>query len=313
MIGFPVLGFAFPALAQYIPIIGGIFERIEFDYEDLSRLQEFSNEVNITGEVNGMSITIEESVFDGQTVYFSYVVESDRALGGNFQFGINDLGLRVDGVEVHDNGWSGFPGALQQVSENTYIAVGYVSFPDFHEHLENAEVHFRLGGWNVAFPIERMESEILLVDELIEADGFEVTITQAVFLPIGTTLHFSYEMPSDYLRVDWDFLVYSTESERSEAEIAFRIRDDLGNEYTQWSMMSSHDDHNGSGWIQFEEALHPEASGLIITPYMNVHHWQLGDWEFSGEGSIGAEEVIAGGGNVESSEVILGDIVIQIP
>ena len=324
MIGIPILGFTFPALAQHIPIIGGIFETIESDYEDFSRLQDFSNEVGIVGEVNGvsitgemrgMSITIEESVFDGQTVYFSYMIESNITLRENFHLRISRLGLRVDGVEVHGySGWSASPGTLQQVSEGVYIGVGSVSFPDFHENLENAEVHFRLGAWDVAFPVESIDREVVMLNESVGNDGFQAKITQAVISPIGTTLHFSFELsPNYYAYAGWDFFVSSDETERSVAEMAFRIRDDLGNDYTQWGMMASYSDHSGNGTMQFSEALHPEASELIVTPYVYIHHWQLGDWTFSGESSIGAEEIIAGGGSVESEEVILGDIVIPIP
>ena len=227
----------------------------------------------------------------------------------------SDLGLKVNGVEVHGNrGWGASPGVLQQVSEYTYIAVGSVDFPDFQENVENAVVHFRIGNWHVNFPIERVDSDIITLDETVSNDDFEVTITYAMISPIGTTLHFSHKLDSNYhTYVDWDFFVYSDETERSEAEVAFRIRDDLGNVYEQWQMMSQHDGDSGSGWIRFQEALHPDASELIITPYVLVTYWQLGDWVFSGENSIGAEEIIAGGGNVEHREVILEEIVISIP
>ena len=315
MIGIPIFGMAFPALAQQIPIIGRIFAMIESDYEDFSRLEEFSHEVNITGEVNGMSITIEETVFDGQTVYFTYIVESDSALGDNFHFNISDLGLKVDGIEVHGNrGWGASPGVLQQVSDYTHIAVGSVSFPSFYEQIENAMVHFRMSGWNVSFPIEVVEGEIISLNETVSVDGFEATITNVTILPIGTTLHFSYEMaPGYYTYVDWDFFVYSDETERLEAEMRFRVRDDLGNVYEEWEMMGSHDGYQGDGWIRFKEVLHPNASALIVTPYMHITHWQLGSWEFRGESSIGAEEVIAGGGSVEHREVVLEEIVISLP
>ena len=310
LIGIPMFGFAFPAIAAHIP---RIFELFYVDGDNrAARLQDFAQEVRITGESNDMSIMIEEFVFDGQTVYFSYIVESENALRDGFSFLMRDVGLRVDGVEVYpDGGVSGSSGFLQRVYENTYIAVGSITFPGFHENLENAEVHFRLGSWHVAFPIERVESDILLVDETVGNEDFEVTVTQAMISPLGATVHFSYTISPYYSGLDWDFFVYSDETEGSEANIAFRIRDDLGT-YVNWqgSFNCINDDCNG--WIQLQEELHPDASELIITPYVNVHHWQLGDWEYSG-GSIGAEDIIAGGGSVEHSEVILDEIVIRIP
>ena len=61
LIGIPAFGFTFPAIAANIPRIFDLFYTDEVFQTD--RLQEFAQEVNITGEVNRMSISIEEAVF----------------------------------------------------------------------------------------------------------------------------------------------------------------------------------------------------------------------------------------------------------
>ncbi|MCL2559629.1 MAG: DUF4179 domain-containing protein [Turicibacter sp.] len=318
VIGLPMFGFAFPSLAQHIPIIRGIFDLVgdsEYHVVEFTRLQDFAQEVAISGEALGMYVTIEEAVFDGQVLYFAYTIESDRELEEHFYFTIRDLGLRVAGVEVHgDRGWGASPGILERISEHTYVTVGSIYFPTFDEPIENAEVHFRLGHWHVVFPIESVGGEMTVLQAAtVTYDGFEAAITNAMFSPLSATLHFSFEVaPGYYTYTGWDFFAYPEEAERREANVWFSIRDDLGNVYDRWESASEHDERRGSGWLRMGE-LHPDATELIVTANMAITHWQLNDWEFRWQNTIGVEEFEAGGGNVEMWDVILGEIVIPIP
>jgi len=310
-----VLGFVFPGYASQIPLIGRIFEVFETNYRDYSPLQEFAHDVSITGETHGMSITIEETVFDGQTVYFTYRVESDWALDDDFHFQISPAAaaLWVDGVDMNEHGGlSASPGVLQQVSEYHYIAVGSVSFPNFDEIVEHAEVSFTLGDWYVRFPVERTAGDIIQINETMRNENFEATITQVIISPIGVKVYYNYTKPIEYAWLGWEFFTSSPVPEGAEANFVIEVSDDLGNEYAWDSLSEGHDD-GGSGWLNLIEPLYPEASELIITLSMWVDYWDLGDWRHTGSGGVGYEEVIAGGGSVERREVILGEIVVPLP
>lgn len=309
-----VLGFAFPSYASQIPFIGGIFERFEPEHRNYSLMQEFANKIDITGEVEGLSITIEETIFDGQTVYFAYRVESDRELGDQFHLSIENLSLWVDGVDMNrGGGWGASPGVLQQVSKGNYIAVGSVFFPNFHQNIEHAEVSFILGGWYVSFFVEKVENEYIQINETVENEGFKATVTQLVFSPVGVLIHFNFQQSIEYGSLDREFFANPSASEVVEANFEIRVEDDLGNEY-RWNGFSFTDDTEGEGWLNIHERIHPEATELIIMPFIIIHSYH-GDWHHKGDELKYAsyEEVMGSNGSLETREVILGEIVVPIP
>jgi len=267
----------------------------------------------IINEIDGMSLTIKEVVFDGQNVYFTYHIETDRALGDYYHFGLSEPELWVDGVDLMKyQGFGASPGELQRVSEYNYIAVGSFSFPTFNEDVEYADLHFRLGSWQVEFPIERIDSEVIQVNETVSNEGFEATVTEVSISTIGGLIYYDFSKPPGYGILGWDFFTSSSTPDGTEANFEIKVSDNLGNEY-DWGMMGEIGERRGSGTINLHEPLHPDATELIITPFMYVHHWYLGDWRHDGIGSVGEEEVIAGGGSLETREVILGVIVVTLP
>lgn len=312
-----LLGFAFPTYASQIPIIGGIFEMFDSEnhHRDYSSMQEFATETGLTGEINGLIVTIEETFFNGQTLYFTYRIESDRVLNEGYpSFQISEPEIWVDGVNIAE--YSGFfstPGLVQRISENNYVAVGSVGFMHLGENVESGEVRFMLDNWHVILPVERVAGNIVYINESVGNEGFEATITQMVVSPVNVLIYFAYIQPAEYDILGWDFFVRSPVPEGVEARFNMRVIDDLGNEY-DWQMSSGGivDDGVG-GWLEIIEPLHPEASELIVTPYFDIHHWYLGDWRHTGNGSVGSNEVIANGGSWDQREVILGEIIIPLP
>lgn len=268
---------------------------------------------NVISETDGMSLEIKEVVFDGQSVYFTYHIVTDRELGDYDHFELSRPELWVEGVDLMEyQSFSSSPGVLQRISEHNYIAVGSFTFPVFDKNVEYADLYFTLGSWRVEFPIERIDSEIIQVNETVSNEGFEATVTQVLVSQIGVVVHYNYTKPLEYDWLGWDFFTSSPVPEGVEANFEIRVSDDLGNEY-DWGMSGEAGNGWGSGSLSLIEPLAPEATELIITPLMYVHYWYLGDWRHDGEGEVGETEVKAGGGSVETSEVILGEIVVPLP
>jgi len=107
IIGIPVFGYTFPALAEHIPLIGSIFSRTE-DMQDLSDYAMLINEIQVA---DGVSFTLNEALFDGRNVLLTYLVESERPIRSeeleeDYHFGMrpyhldSTFKLLVDGEEV---------------------------------------------------------------------------------------------------------------------------------------------------------------------------------------------------------------------
>ena len=76
------IGFSFTASAKSIPLIGDIFSflgngktGLYDDYKD------YSNEIGLTEESNGLTFTINDAIYDGKTVTITYTIESEEDLG----------------------------------------------------------------------------------------------------------------------------------------------------------------------------------------------------------------------------------------
>ena len=313
------LGFSFPNYARQIPLIGGIFELYyQMTGGYTPELQEFAQEVNITGAVEGMSITIEEAVFDGQNVFFSYLIESYHPLNREYGFDITNLGLLVNGVEVHgDRSWAGGAGMPQQVAENTYIVVAMVSFCQPLYDITEAVVHFDLGGWNVAFPITRIESRENVHGLSAAYDGFAMEITQILFTPLGINLHYIYEFPSAYGLgfTDWSLFIDDAATEQVRVTLEFQVLDDLGNEYRITAGAGQFEHSGFRGWVQFAQESHATAREVIITPYFIITYYRIGNWSPNNHdgGAIWDDDFVANGGTIERREIVFDSFVIPIP
>ena len=77
-----MLGIGFPTYAGGLPIVGDIFRFLDNGRTGLyENYKEFSTELNMTRESNGVKVTINDAVFDGRTITITYSIESDKDLG----------------------------------------------------------------------------------------------------------------------------------------------------------------------------------------------------------------------------------------
>ena len=76
------IGLTFPTYASNIPVIGDIFRFLDNGrsgfYDDY---KEYSNEINMTKESNGIQVTINDAIYDGNSVTLTSTIESDQDLG----------------------------------------------------------------------------------------------------------------------------------------------------------------------------------------------------------------------------------------
>lgn len=309
IIGLPVLGLTFPALAEQIPVIGRIFAAFE-DVEGerhlahFLELQELANDVGLLIDLGDAIITIEQSVFDGRMLYFTYTVESDDRLVRNYQIDVRDLGLTIDGKEIPIEGFGVIPRVLQQVSGNKYIGVASIDFDPALGVIDSGEIHFNInlidnediifGGeltvfeaenFPVSFPIKRVGSDRVVINETLTNDGVEMTITSLLNAPSGLLLHYLYEVPAERNIFD---------PRTEEIAMSFRMTDNLGNEYYAHGFL---EEVGRAGWLRLLDPSHPifseEASYLTITPHLII----------TSRYTIELEE----------RKVILGEISIELP
>ena len=95
-----------------MPIVGDIFRFLDNGRTGLyENYKEFSTELNMTRESNGVKVTINDVISDGRTVSITYSLESEQDLG-------NDP-IILGGLDIMDAHGSSGSGKMTKVTEKS--------------------------------------------------------------------------------------------------------------------------------------------------------------------------------------------------
>lgn len=300
------VGIAFPAYAGNIPIIGDIFRFLDNGktgmYDDY---KEYSTEMNLVEESNGIKITINDAIFDGETVAITYSIESDRDLG-------EDL-TSFDTPSI--KGATGATGSsyITQIDEHHYIGLDKITPSGFMS--ETAHIKWKLdsilrtdtgekikGNWKFAFSLPATDSQVQLTNQSIEQNGVTLNIEKIAFTPMSFIVHYN-QMANQQVQDKWH-----------EAYIELEIKDDLGNVYSGEGNGGSGTDIYTMNWSKTFEKLNPNATKLIVTPHVTfrIHdEMNSGGVEISADGTEKKSSIPTKTG-VGQEEFVMDDIVIEL-
>lgn len=261
-----LFGLSFTSFAQEIPIIGQVFKWFNDDglYENYS---EHANALSMTQEDNGISITVNEAVFDGKMLYITYDIVSETDLGETPYFKGMPAILNHDGGHMatasHD---------IKKVDDTHYVGITKAQiYPEnrveqgsFDFHIEGIllepgdNVELVPGNWKFQFDLQATNNVEQLVGLASADNDVTVTVDKVVYTPMSTVLFYE-ELVTRELNTKWDFI-----------SVRVAVKDDLGNTYTT--------EHNG-GMSNTDLRLYhsntfgkldPKATKLIVTPSVEL-------------------------------------------
>ena len=286
IIGIPALGFAFPALAQHIPIIGGIFERIDLhEHDRFVGLADYATVIGQTQVADGVSVTLSEAFFDGQQVYISYLIESDKALNDLSIFEEVNVGLIIDGTWMPANYWPNY----YAIDNYSFLFVLIIEPGSMNDLIGASEIEFTSnllriigldegnnsyilaeGSWNFRVPLVSVGHDRVVVNQTINQDGFTIQINNLTFSPAGVRLRFSCTLPHPIFSHGIPF--YEQAIDEVVAGIDWIIIDDLGNQLKLLEMTTSHanDSYSATGRSTFMPP-HSGARLITITPVIYTY------------------------------------------
>lgn len=190
-----MLGIGFPTYAGGLPIVGDIFRFLDNGRTGLyENYKEFSTELNMTRESNGIKVTINDAVFDGRTITITYSIESEKDLGEKpFPFGSPQ-------VRGFDGG--GGSSNVTKVGEGKYVGMTTMSGHG-SERLDVANVWWDIeaieldyegnvikGNWNFALSLKAMESKEVKVNGVSENELIKVNIDKMEVTPMSFIVFF---------------------------------------------------------------------------------------------------------------------------
>ena len=242
------MSFTFPTVASQIPFMHDIFSYFQND-TDL----DFDKYATTIGQVqtdNGISVMIENAVYDGTAITVSYAIETNKELG--------DHPREENFFDVEKSkGWSATGRPLRKVSDTTYVGLAKIT-PRFTNappsevvlswepySFTNTETNTELkGDWQFEFKLTKLESDFLLINESIEQDGVTVLIKSFETNDMSTVIHYEQFIDADALK-QWSSVSAQFDN----------IHDNHGNTYL----------YNGYGNTTNDNGLSYKSSGSIRT------------------------------------------------
>lgn len=306
---FTMLAVTSPAYAGRIPVIGDIFKFFDDGRTGglFDEYKEYSSEINMSQESNGIKVTIKDAIFDGETVFITYSLESEQDLGNDpYLFGRFDI-----------KGSSGGGGGNQisKVDKNNYVGVwketphklkktDKVNVSWNIESIRNANSEEKLSGsWTFSFSLKALESHTQVVGSSAERDGLKVTVSKMVFTPMSFIVYYD-QLVSEEIRNKWDGV-----------DIDIEIKDDLGNLYRGNGNAGSGDREGYNiNWSKTFEKLDPNATKLVVTPHVRLYEYTAdnhGSLVITREGQQSKVNSLSSKLGKGEEKFVLDDIIIE--
>lgn len=259
------VGFAFPTAASNIPVIGDIFKLIGNESGVYDDYKEFSTKVNTMKESNGIKVTVNDAIFDRETVTITYSILSEHDLG--------EEPIILDHFDIEDTDGMAGTSKIEKIGKNEYV--GLMTGTYFSkEDLQSAKVKWEIksftilngeqereikGNWNFAFNLEATDSQTKLIGQSVKQEGIRLTIEKVATTPMSFILYYEQEA-SDVVQDKWHHVYVDLE-----------VKDDLGNVYSgQVNGGSGKDSY--MNWSKTFEKLHPNATKLMVTPHVMLRN-----------------------------------------
>lgn len=262
------LGFTFPSYASGIPVIGNIFKFLDGGRTAIyDNYKTYSSEINQSAESNGIKLTIQDAIFDGEAVSITYSLESNQDLGDQPRLRGR---LDIKGTDGQSGG-----SQISKVDKNNYV--GLVTASSFLNRKESDTVHVQWnidniyiqdnkeyieGNWSFAFALKATENNIQWIDRTVEHNGVKVSIRKISITPMSYIVYYDQEVSKE-IQKKWHGV-----------DIDLDIRDDLGHGYSGKGNGGSGDrgGYNMS-WSKTFEKLDPNATKLMITPHLRLYEY----------------------------------------
>ena len=303
-----VIGIANPTYATDMPIVGDIFRFLDNGRTGVyDKYKENANEINVTKESNGNSITIKDAIFDGRTLTYTYEIKSNKDLGENPT-------LNSDSIEIED-----YKGALtgssgtKRVDKNTYVGQDTYTIDEQREKInfqlkiksiadgsngEVKEANEAKGNWKFKISLSALQSIKQAVNKGTEKDGIKVNIDSISKTTATFSINFSQSI-TEKVKEKW--FDVSTDLE---------VRDNLENVYKG-------ENNGGSGdetTLNFRKTfgkLDVKAKQLIITP--KIHMSNTGGGVQTDESGKETEiKTKTDKNHPEKGDIILDNIVVDL-
>ncbi|MFJ7667527.1 DUF4179 domain-containing protein [Lysinibacillus sp. NPDC097195] len=246
---------SFTANAEEIPLLGSIFKY--FNSNGLAEdYTEIASPINGIADSNGIKVEVNDAIYDGEKLIVTYTIDTNKYMGET---------LHIKGIPLIDNGGDGTH-EVSRIAHNKYIGKA-ITFGK--ETFSSIDVDWKLdyilsdlttdrqritGDWQFSFHLDKANVLVQNIQQHDEQNSISINIENITFTPTSFLINYEQAVTNEILN-DWDM-----------ANVDIVVTDNLGHQYeSNYGYGASNDDFHMS-WSKTFQALHPDASRLIITP-----------------------------------------------
>lgn len=255
------LGIAFPGVAAEIPFMQGIFSYFETDEDNF--YAEYGDHATAVGQVqtsNGVTVMIENAVYDGDSITIAYALETEKELGKApyFSFG--------QSLNVRDSVGLTGESEIHQISDTRYAGVVRLS-PIFEKQPDTVQVQWApdsftnsttnqvlTGDWSFNFQVTQTENEVQVVNQTASDKGVTLLINELRNTEVSTVIDYDQIIDPSLLE-EWKNISPLLE-----------VKDDLGNDYQVKSNGGMSEDSETYEWSDTIGIIDSKATKLYIEP-----------------------------------------------
>lgn len=276
------IGYAFPTFAANMPIIGNIFELfIDNEKYVFDNYDEYSTNIGMVQESNGIEVSVNDAVYDGENITIAYTIKSAKDLGERpVLYGENrELTAKEFGKRYQYGGYA-TNHLVQKINDNEY-AVLYIF--ELIRGSKPEEVHITFqgdqvvdlnnvnnavaGNWSFEFTLGKLESKTQRIEKdsmKTEAEGIKIEAFKITKTPISTAIYLSEEVFIEKENGEW-----------RGAGIEYVVKDNLGNEYNVIHFRGNSHNTDFVGRGNFPRIVinnfDKQATSIMITPVVNFY------------------------------------------
>jgi len=256
-------GFAFPSIASQIPFMENVISYFDDEEQRYKNFETISSDIGVTQTSNGITVMIDNAVYDGTNITVSYAIETEHTFGENIHV------RTPNWFDVKDASGSGGSSKFTRISDTRYVGISTFTprfkndiypntvqvtwKPTAFENYNGFEVE---GDWSFAFSLDRIEGDVQLVNETVQQNEVRFTLQSVEFTDVSTVIDYE-QVVSDELLEQWPSVTP-----------VFRVSDDLGHVYMNGTGGGGVSYDNGKtfkGTTAFG-SIQESASQLIIQP-----------------------------------------------
>ncbi|MEK5485144.1 DUF4179 domain-containing protein [Lysinibacillus sp. FSL M8-0355] len=256
-------GFAFPSLAAQIPFMDHVINYFNDEEQHYKNFEAFSTDIGLAQTSNGITVMIDNAVYDGTNITVSYAIETEHPFGENLDT------LAPHWFDVKGSIASDGTGKITKISNTRYVGIATLT-PHFKDDVYPETVQLTWepttftnhegvegkGDWSFDFSLDRLEGDIQLVNETVQRKDMNFTLKSVEFTDVSTVIAYE-QVVTDELLEQWPSVTP-----------VFRVSDDLGHVYmngTGGGGVSTDNGKNFEGTTAFGP-IQEGASQLIIQP-----------------------------------------------